>query len=69
MKVKISSEEIKQIQEMVEKEFPDDPALQEVHFARKVIAREAQSSGQSYFQYIQSQAMAIRKGLKKREHA
>jgi len=36
----------------VEEEFPDDPALQQVHIARKIVAREAESEGLSFLQYI-----------------
>ena len=33
-------------------EFPEDPALQQVHIARKIIAKEAQLEGLSFFEYV-----------------
>ena len=44
--------DIQQIEAMVEKEFPDDPALQQIHIARKLIAKEAELEGLSFLQYI-----------------
>jgi len=41
MEKKVSIEEIKRIRKEIEKEFPGDPALQEVHIARKIISKEA----------------------------
>ncbi|MBI5966364.1 MAG: hypothetical protein HY882_00705 [Deltaproteobacteria bacterium] len=49
---KIRDDEIEEIKKLVEKEFPNDPALQQVHIARKVIAREAQLQGLSFIEYI-----------------
>ena len=51
---KIRKEEIEGIREMVEDEFPDDPALQQVHIARKIIAREAKNEGLSFVEYIKT---------------
>ena len=53
MNVALSKEEIEKIRENVKKEFPHDMALQEIHIARRIIAREVQESGGSYYQYIQ----------------
>jgi len=36
------------------KEFPDDPALQSVHIARKLLARGAELEGVSYLEHIRS---------------
>jgi len=44
--------EIKEIRIAVEKEFTEDPALQQVHIARKIIAKEADSEGLSILEYI-----------------
>jgi len=41
-----------EIKKAVREEFPDDPALQQVHIARKIIAKEAESEGLSFFEYI-----------------
>jgi cobalamin biosynthesis Co2+ chelatase CbiK len=49
---KIKEKDIEEIRRAVEKEFPDDPALQQVHIARKIIAKEAQLEGLSFFEYI-----------------
>ena len=49
---KIKEIDIQQIEAMVEREFPDDPALQQVHIARKLIAKEAELEGLSFLQYI-----------------
>jgi len=48
----IKEKDIEEIRRAVEKEFPDDPALQQVHIARKIIAKEAQLKGLSFFEYI-----------------
>jgi hypothetical protein len=42
------------IKKEVEKEFPGDPALQQVHIARKIISKEAELKGMDFFDYIQS---------------
>jgi len=49
---RIKEKEIKGIRMAVEKEFPEDPALQQVHIARKIIAKEAESDGLSILEYI-----------------
>ncbi len=36
----------------VEREFPSDPALQQVHIARKLIAKQAENIGISLFEYL-----------------
>jgi hypothetical protein len=48
----IKDSEIGEIKKMMEREFPDDPALQQVHIARKIIAREAQLEGLSFIEYV-----------------
>ncbi len=50
----VSENDIKKIKKMVEEEFPNDPALQQVHIARKIIAREADLKGLSFLEYIKS---------------
>lgn len=49
---KIKEKDIEEIRRAVEKEFPEDPALQQVHIARKIIAKEAELEGLSFFDYI-----------------
>ena len=48
----ISKAELKRIRAAVEKEFPNDPALQQVHIARKILSREAEKEGLSFGEYI-----------------
>jgi len=48
----IKEKDIEEIRRAVEKEFPEDPALQQVHIARKIIAKEAESEGLSFLEYI-----------------
>lgn len=50
----ISNEEMEKIKREIEKEFPFDPALQQVHMARKIISKEAEKRGMDFFDYIQS---------------
>jgi len=49
---KITEKEIEVIKKKVEEEFPNDPALQQVHIARKIIAREAVLKKLSFLEYI-----------------
>jgi hypothetical protein len=39
---------------IVEEEFPEDPALQQIHIARKIIAKEAELKGLTFFEYIKT---------------
>ena len=50
--IKIKEKGIEELKRAVEKEFPDDPALQQVHIARKIIAKEARLEGSSFFEYV-----------------
>ena len=50
----ISNEEMERIKKEVEKEFPADPALQQVHIARKILAKEAAEKGLGFIDYIRS---------------
>jgi len=38
----------------IEREFPGDPALQQIHLARKLISKEAKEKGLSLQEYIKS---------------
>lgn len=51
---KIKEKDIEEIRRAVEEEFPDDPALQQVHIARKILAKEAEFKGLSFLEYIRS---------------
>lgn len=59
---KIKEEDIKKIKKMVEEEFPNDPALQQVHIARKIISKEAELAGLSFFEYIKNLSVRNNKG-------
>ena len=52
---KITKEDIEKIRQIVEKEFLHDPALQQIHIARKIIAKEAELEGMSFLEYVKSQ--------------
>jgi hypothetical protein len=50
----LDKNEIKKIKKEMEKEFPHDKALQQIHMARKILAKEAELKGISYLDYIKS---------------
>jgi len=39
---------------MVEEELPEDPGLQQIHIARKIIAKEAELKSLTFFEYIKT---------------
>jgi anti-sigma28 factor (negative regulator of flagellin synthesis) len=45
-------EKIEKIKRKVEKEFPGDFALQQVHMARKLLSEEAKEKKLSFWKYI-----------------
>lgn len=51
---------MQEIKMMVEEEFPNDPALQQVHIARKIIAKEAELQGLSFLEYIRSLGKTVK---------
>jgi hypothetical protein len=57
---KVTRKELDVIKKMMEEEFPGDPALQQVHIARKIIAKEAKHEGLSYLEYIKSLRKRVR---------
>lgn len=57
---KLTEEELEEIKKMVEDELPHDPALREVHIARKIISREAEKDGLSFFEYVKVLARQAR---------
>ncbi len=57
---KITEKELEEIKKTVEEEFPNDPALQHVHIARKIIAKEAKLAGKGYFDFLKSQKKRVR---------
>lgn len=50
----LTEEELAQIRKEVEEAFPADPALQQVHIARKTLAKEAANLGIGFLDYIKS---------------
>jgi len=50
--IPLTDKELKKIQREVEKEFPGDFALQQVHIARKIISMKAKKEGLSSLEYI-----------------
>jgi hypothetical protein len=54
MMSKLKEKDIEEVKRVVEEEFPNDPALQSVHIARKIIAKEAELEGLSFLEYIKS---------------
>ena len=51
---KPSPKELREITKTVATEFPNDPALQRVHVAQRLIARQAALKGMTIPQYIRS---------------
>ena len=49
---KVKEKDIEEIRRAVWEEFPDDPALQQVHISRKIIAKEAEYEGLSFLDYV-----------------
>ena len=48
----LSKTAMERIRKAVEKDFPHDPALQQVHIARKIIAAKAKREGLSFIDYV-----------------
>jgi len=58
---KVTETHIRQIGKDVAEEFPDDPALQQVHIARKILGREAEFRGLGLAEYIKSLGKEVKK--------
>jgi hypothetical protein len=52
----MKNERIEEVKRDIEKEFPNDFALQQIHVARKLLAEEAKEKGISFWKYIKMQA-------------
>ena len=61
--MKLKEKDIEEIRRVVRKEFPNDPALQQIHISRKIIAKEAQLEGLSFIEYIRLLRRQIKKVL------
>ena len=44
--------DIEKIRKEIEREFPNDFALQQIHIARKITAKETELKGLNYLDYI-----------------
>ena len=55
----ITEKEMEEVRTMIAAEFPDDPALQQVHIARKIIAREAELEGLSFLECIKLRGLRV----------
>ena len=51
----MEKERIEKIKREVEREFPSDFALQQVHMVRKLLAEEAKEKGINFWKYIRLQ--------------
>jgi hypothetical protein len=49
---KLSRAEMKRIRDDVRREFPEDPAMQRVHIARRILSKEAELEGMSFLEYV-----------------
>jgi len=49
-----AAKDLEEIQRMAAAEFPNDPAMQQVHVARKLIAQEAKRRGMTLLEYVAS---------------
>jgi len=47
---------VEKIKEEVEREFPGDFALQQIHIARKLLFEEAKEKKMSFWEYVKTQA-------------
>ena len=52
----IKKEKIKEIKRKIEKDFPSDFALQQIHIARKLLSEEAKEKKVSFLEYVKMQA-------------
>ena len=50
----LSKEDISKLEEEITKEFPNDPALQQVHLARRIISEIAKRENKSIIEVIHS---------------
>ena len=59
----MKKERVEEIKRDVEREFPNDFALQQVHIARKLLAEEAKEKGINFWEYIKMQAKEVKDGV------
>ena len=56
--------DLEEIQRLAAAEFPNDPAMRQVHVARKLIAQEAKRKGMTLLEYVASLRRHPRHALK-----
>ena len=56
----MEKERVEEIKRDVEREFPNDFALQQVHIARKLLAEEAKEKGINFWEYIKMQVKEVK---------
>jgi len=56
----MKKERVEEIKRDVEREFPNDFALQQVHIARKLLAEEAKEKGINFWEYIKIQVKEVK---------
>lgn len=56
----LTTAEVEEISQAVEKEFPYDPALQAIYVAREIMRKEAEQVGVDYPIYIRELAKKIK---------
>jgi len=61
----LSKQRFEKIKKEVEKEFPEDFALQQIHLARRILTEEAKENNISLLEYIKQEARKISKMKKK----
>ncbi|HTW90933.1 MAG TPA: hypothetical protein VMH22_04425 [bacterium] len=49
-----TAKDIEEIQRLAAAEFPNDPAMQQVHVSRKLVAQEAKRRGMTLLEYVAS---------------
>jgi len=56
----LGTEELEKISKRVEQEFPNDPALQQIHIARKILSRQAELLGLDFLDYVAQVVIRVR---------
>ncbi len=56
----MTEEDLERTEILVKEEFPEDPALQQVHIARKILAKEAEDAGLNYLEYVKKVAGQVK---------
>ncbi len=56
----IKDEELEYFKKEIEREFKNDPALQQIHIARKIISMEARERGLSFTEFIKEEIKKLK---------